>query len=86
MLLHTHFIFDGPQRPKLKCGKQVKNVPHFLMQCFQELLSAFRFTWHEALGEAEAKLAKLNAVGIIDAIFSDDSDILLFGAPCVIQR
>ncbi|KAL4065527.1 PIN domain-like protein [Scleroderma yunnanense] len=85
MLLHTHFVFNGPQRPKLKCGKHVKNAPHFLTQHFQELLSAFGFTWHKALGEAEAELAKLNTVGIIDAIFSDDSDILLFGAPCMIQ-
>ncbi|KAL4069254.1 PIN domain-like protein [Scleroderma citrinum] len=85
MLLHTHFIFDGPQRPKLKHGKHVKNAPHFLTQRFQELLSAFGFTWHEAPGKAEAELAKLNAVGIIDAVFSDDSDILLFGAPCMIQ-
>ncbi|KAL4077980.1 PIN domain-like protein [Scleroderma citrinum] len=84
MLLHTHFVFDGPQRPKLKCGKHVKNAPHFLTQCFQELLSTFGFTWHEAPGEAEAELAKLNAVSIIDAVFLDDSDILLFGALCVI--
>ncbi|KAL4075032.1 hypothetical protein V8B97DRAFT_2022619 [Scleroderma yunnanense] len=63
---------------KLKHGKHVKNAPHFLIQCFQELLSAFGFTWHEALGKAEAELAKLNAV------FLDDSDILLFGAPCMI--
>ncbi|KAL4061855.1 PIN domain-like protein [Scleroderma yunnanense] len=84
MLLHAHFVFNGPQRPKLKHGKQVKNAPHFLTQCFQELLSAFRFTWHEAPGKAEAELAKLNMVDIIDAVFSDDSDILLFGAPCII--
>ncbi|KAL4066141.1 PIN domain-like protein [Scleroderma citrinum] len=76
MLLHAHFVFDGPQRPKLKHGKHVKNAPHFLTQCFQELLSTFGFTWHEALGEAEAELSKLNAVGIIDAVFLDDSDIL----------
>ncbi|KAL4066811.1 hypothetical protein J3A83DRAFT_4374887 [Scleroderma citrinum] len=77
-----HIGFDA--RPKLKHGMQVKNAPHFLTQCFQELLSAFRFTWHEAPGEAEAELAKFNAVDIIDVVFSDDSDILLFGAPCII--
>ncbi|KIM59476.1 hypothetical protein SCLCIDRAFT_126055 [Scleroderma citrinum Foug A] len=86
MLLHAHFVFNGPQRPKLKCGKQVKSAPHFLTQCFQELISAFGFTWHEAPGEAEAELAKLNTFGIIDAVFSDDSDILMFGASCGIRR
>ncbi|KAL4065469.1 hypothetical protein J3A83DRAFT_4050512, partial [Scleroderma citrinum] len=82
MLLHAHFIFNGPQKPKLKHEQQVKNAPHFLTQCFQELLSAFGFTWNE-ISKAEAELIKLNTVGIIDAIFSDDSDILLFGAPCM---
>lgn len=47
MLLHGHFVFDGPQMPKLKCGKHIRSVPHFLIQRFQELLSAFGFTWHE---------------------------------------
>ena len=47
MLLHAHFVFDGPQRPKLKRGKHVKSAPHFLTQCFQELISAFGFTWHD---------------------------------------
>ncbi|KAL4075659.1 hypothetical protein J3A83DRAFT_4369884 [Scleroderma citrinum] len=84
MLLHTHFIFDGPQRPKLKHGKQVKNAPHFLMQHFQELLSTFGFTWHKAPGEVEAEFSQLNIVGIIDAVFLDDGDILLFGVPCIL--
>ena len=47
MLLHAHFVFDGPKRPKLKRGKHVKIAPHFLTQRFQELISAFGFTWHE---------------------------------------
>ena len=47
MLLHAHFVFDSPQRPKLKRGKHVKSAPHFLTRRFQELISAFGFTWHE---------------------------------------
>ena len=47
MLLHAHFIFDGPKRPKLKRGKHVKSAPHWMTQRFQELISAFGFTWHE---------------------------------------
>ncbi|KAG6328124.1 hypothetical protein ID866_10965 [Astraeus odoratus] len=44
MLVHTHFIFDGPSCLKVKQGRVVKTVPHFLMQHFQELLSAFGFS------------------------------------------
>ena len=47
MLLHAHFVFDGPRRPKLKRGMHVKSAPHFLTRHFQELISAFGFTWHE---------------------------------------
>jgi len=46
MLLHAHFVFNGPQMPRWACGKY-KSVPHFLTQRFQELLSAFGFTWHK---------------------------------------
>jgi Holliday junction resolvase YEN1 len=39
----------------------------------------------QAPGEAEAELAQLNAAGIIDAVLTDDSDALLFGATHVIR-
>ena len=40
----------------------------------------------KAPGEAEAELAYLNSVGIIDAILSDDVDTFLFGAKTVIRK
>ena len=40
----------------------------------------------KAPGEAEAELAYLNSVGIIDAILSDDVDTFLFGAKMVIRK
>ncbi|KDR71016.1 hypothetical protein GALMADRAFT_214050 [Galerina marginata CBS 339.88] len=39
----------------------------------------------QAPGEAEAELAKLNELGIIDAILTMDSDAFAFGARCVIR-
>ncbi|KAG6328595.1 hypothetical protein ID866_10494 [Astraeus odoratus] len=47
MLVYTHFIFDGPSYLKVKQGGVVKTAPHFLMQHFQELLTAFGFSWHQ---------------------------------------
>jgi hypothetical protein len=38
----------------------------------------------QAPGEAEAELAQLNKLGIVDAILTDDSDALVFGAKTVI--
>ena len=38
----------------------------------------------QAPGEAEAELAQLNKLGIIDAVLTDDGDALVFGAETVI--
>jgi XPG I-region len=40
----------------------------------------------QAPGEAEAELACLNRAKIIDAVITDDSDALLFGAAHVIRK
>ena len=40
----------------------------------------------KAPGEAEAELAYLNSVGIIDAVLSDDVDNFLFSAKIVIRK
>lgn len=40
----------------------------------------------KAPGEAEAELAHLNSIGVIDAILSDDVDNFLFGAKMVIRK
>ena len=40
----------------------------------------------QAPGEAEAELAYLNRIGIIDAVLSDDVDNFLFGATMVIRK
>lgn len=45
------------------------------------------FTLHsQAPGEAEAELAYLNRIGVIDGILSDDVDNFLFGATTVIRK
>lgn len=40
----------------------------------------------QAPGEAEAELAFLNRIGVIDAIISDDVDNFLFGATNIIRK
>jgi Holliday junction resolvase YEN1 len=40
----------------------------------------------QAPGEAEAELAYLNRIGLIDAVLSDDVDNFLFGATMVIRK
>ncbi|THU80442.1 PIN domain-like protein [Dendrothele bispora CBS 962.96] len=79
------FVLDGPQRPAIKQGKTVHSVPHWMIHSVRELVTAFGYHIHQAPGEAEAELGNLNHIGHIDAVFTVDSDILLFGAEIIIR-
>ncbi|RDB17732.1 DNA repair protein complementing XP-G cells [Hypsizygus marmoreus] len=80
------FVLDGPGRPPLKRGKKVNPVPMWITPYLEELVNGFGFFIHQAPGEADAELAKLNSAGMIDAIITDDSDVLVFGGQSVICR
>ncbi|KAF8272711.1 hypothetical protein EI94DRAFT_1795938 [Lactarius quietus] len=80
------FIFDGPKRPKVKRGKRITGEKHWLVDSMKGIIEAFGFEWRMAPGEAEAELAYLNNIGIIDAVLSDDVDNFLFGAKMVIRN
>ncbi|KAH9858620.1 PIN domain-like protein [Lenzites betulinus] len=83
--VHLIFVADGPMRPAKKRGRQVKTTPHWLTEGMQRLVEGFGFTWFEASGEAEADLARMNDLGFVDAVMTDDSDVLLFGARVVLR-
>ncbi|EPQ53590.1 hypothetical protein GLOTRDRAFT_63186 [Gloeophyllum trabeum ATCC 11539] len=80
------FVFDGPKRPSVKRGKRVSGNAHWLTTGMKNIIEAFGFEWRTAPGEAEAELAYLNRIGVIDAILSDDVDNFLFGATMVIRN
>ncbi|RDX46843.1 hypothetical protein OH76DRAFT_1406438 [Lentinus brumalis] len=84
--VHVVVVFDGPLRPHLKRSKRVVTTPPWMTEGFQELVQAFGFAWLEAAGEAEAELARMNQLNIIDAVLSDDSDTLVFGARVVLRN
>lgn len=84
------FVFDGPERPRSKRG-------HFrtggdgwsetpLVRNFREMIDLFGFAHLQAPGEAEAELAWLNDMGFLDAVQTDDVDVLLFGAKKVFRK
>ncbi|KAK7470333.1 hypothetical protein VKT23_001762 [Stygiomarasmius scandens] len=80
------FVFDGPKRPDFKRGKRINKSAHKLVTGMQAIIEAFGFEYRTAPGEAEAELAWLNRIGIIDGILSDDVDTFLFGARTVIRN
>ncbi|KAK2464530.1 hypothetical protein APHAL10511_003509, partial [Amanita phalloides] len=79
------FVFDGPGRPLMKRGRHVMEMPHWLKADFERLINAFGFYSHQAPGEAEAELAYLNHIGVIDAVLTNDVDAFVFGAETVIR-
>ncbi|RXW15491.1 hypothetical protein EST38_g10363, partial [Candolleomyces aberdarensis] len=79
------FVFDGPDRPQVKRGKRVGKCEHWMVEDFQRLVRALGFYVHQAPGEAEAELAHLNETGLIDFVFTSDSDAFVFGAVNVIR-
>ncbi|KJA13315.1 hypothetical protein HYPSUDRAFT_195818 [Hypholoma sublateritium FD-334 SS-4] len=89
-LMHTTFlpifVFDGPKRPDVKRGKKINRTPHKLIPGMKQIVEAFGFEWRMAPGEAEAELAFLNRIGVIDGVLSDDVDNFLFGATTVIRN
>ncbi|KAF9005768.1 PIN domain-like protein, partial [Hymenopellis radicata] len=78
------FVFDGPQRPATKRHNVVKHQLLPDEQNFRQLLEILGFDW-QAPGEAEAQLAALSQLGIIDAVLSTDVDTLIFGADRVLR-
>ncbi|KAI6139479.1 hypothetical protein BKA82DRAFT_3920554, partial [Pisolithus tinctorius] len=86
MLLHPYIVFNGPDCPQIKRGKDILHwsPPLLLVQHSQELLTVFGFYWHVAPGEAEAELSCLQSCGFIDAMVTTYNDALLFGATCVL--
>jgi len=85
MAVSVVFVFDGNGRPPFKRGRKVFTRTHWLAPAFKNFVSAFGFGIHQAPGEAEAELALMNTSGIIDAVITEDSDVLVFGAQAVIR-
>ncbi|KAK0479341.1 PIN domain-like protein [Armillaria novae-zelandiae] len=80
------FVFDGALHPGIKRGKKVRTRAPWLEKHFKEMIRAFGFYYHDAPGEAEAELAAMNKAGIIDMIITEDSNALVFGGMCILQR
>ncbi|KAH7108322.1 hypothetical protein BKA62DRAFT_764380 [Auriculariales sp. MPI-PUGE-AT-0066] len=79
-------VFDGPKRPSWKRGKRVNKSDSWLVTGAKGIIDAFGYEYHFAPGEAEAELAYLNRIGVIDAVLTDDVDTLLFGATMIIRN
>ncbi|EUC46287.1 hypothetical protein COCMIDRAFT_36119 [Bipolaris oryzae ATCC 44560] len=73
------FVFDGPGRPWKRGKRGQGRINYEERRLLQELLKYLGVPYHEAPGEAEAECARMQILGIVDAVWSQDSDCLMFG-------
>lgn len=81
------FVFDGPNKPKIKRNKRVgsngASLPAYLAK---QVITLFGFPCHSAPGEAEAECALLQREGVVDAVLSEDVDTLMFGCGVTLRN
>ncbi|KAH6684903.1 PIN domain-like protein [Plectosphaerella plurivora] len=75
-------VTDGNDKPASK-GKG--NMNPELTRLLKQVCEALAVEWHQAPGEGEAECAALQRAGRVDAVWSKDSDAVMFGATVVIR-
>lgn len=82
------FVIDGAQRPFIKRNRCITDNASTVSRSTEiiyKLIDALGFYRWQAPAEAEAECARLEQLGIIDAVITEDSDALTFGARNVLR-
>ncbi|KAF3053788.1 hypothetical protein E8E11_007057 [Didymella keratinophila] len=72
-------VFDGPGVPAKRGRNGGRKIDHEKFRLLKQVLRYFGIPYQEAPGEAEAECARLQILGVVDAVWSQDSDCLMFG-------
>ena len=78
------FVFGGPKRPP-KHGRRAPRTQGSETRLWRETLWNIGTPFYDALGEAEAECARLEQLGLVDAVWSKDGDVFIFGAKTLIR-
>ena len=74
------FVFDGPDVPPKRNRKEhSRKVDYKKRALLKQILRGLDVHYIEALGEAEAECCQLQSLGLVDAVWSQYSDCLMFG-------
>ncbi|TVY50532.1 Flap endonuclease GEN-like protein [Lachnellula cervina] len=78
------FVFDGPGRPEEKGRRpfQAENEQTLLLR---ELLDKLGIVCWDAPGEAEAECARMQMLGLVDAVWTEEAGAFMFGSDVVIK-
>ncbi|TVY22919.1 Flap endonuclease GEN-like protein [Lachnellula hyalina] len=78
------FVFDGPGRPEKK-GRQPFDAESERTLLLRELLDQLGVVCWDAPGEAEAECARMQMLGLVDAVWTEEADAFMFGGDVVIK-
>lgn len=78
------FVFDGPSRP-VKKGKKPPSINTHETKLLREMLSKLGVPCYDAPGEAEAECLRLQQLGLVDAVWTEDGDALMFGCTVLLR-
>ncbi|KAF2489691.1 PIN domain-like protein, partial [Lophium mytilinum] len=78
------FVFDGSRRP-WKNGKTAGRIDYKSRELTEQLLDVLRISHYRAPAEAEAECVRLQQLGVVDAVWSEDADALMFGCDFLIR-
>ncbi|KAI1754903.1 hypothetical protein F4782DRAFT_528253 [Xylaria castorea] len=78
MNIQLLFVFDGPNKPPKKWPTEY-SYSESNTRLLKELLDQLGVPRHDAPGESAAECVRLQEVGVIDAIWTENTDALMFG-------
>lgn len=85
MNIQLLFVFDGPGKPSNKYPSKYSYTESNI-RLLKELLDQLSVPRHEAPGESAAECVRLQELGIVDAIWTDNTDVLVLGgSPTLVQ-
>lgn len=80
------FVYDGPRKPWKRNKGSGGMVDKEMIKLLHQLFDHLKVPYHQAPGEAEAECAALQQRGVVDAVWSDDGDALMFGCRTLIKQ
>ncbi len=68
--------------------KEIQNLPILpeYPKKAKEIIEIMGFSWFQAEGEAEALCASLCCLGFVDAVLSEDTDVMAYGTPFLLSK
>lgn len=79
------FVADGPNKPSEKHGGKGAGIWAFKNDILHRCLRLLGVKWHNAPGEAEAECAMLQRRGLVDCVWTEDGDALMFGCGVLVR-